>query len=460
MIGVLSRNLTVSVLGLSLVVWAGCSDQDPITGPVFDDLSTASVRALSAMGYSSEGVPVQDLGTLGDGTWSEALAVNENGWVVGVGAISDWDYHAFLWTEDGGMQDITGAGWSFTRAEGVNKNGVVVGWGIKSGEGTRGFFWTEEGGMRSIGVPSGHKSSYCYNVNDAGEIIGAALSLSGSYNAIVWHSPTNLTVLGSLGGTASTALDINEEGRVAGKSALANTYNHAVLWIPQKSPVDLGTLGGAQSEALGINEISRVVGWAQNELAWQRPFIWPEEGEMVDLGTLGGNNGAAYEITDDGWAVGDSEDGSGEVRATLWKPDGTIVDLGTLGGLTAHARDINSHGLVVGFSDPSSGDRHATLWNLNGAGPPTPGDPVDEIKSIVNDLIDEGFLNRGLGNSLLVKVYNAEKHIEKGRAKTAANVLQAFINQVEAFINTGKLTLDDGLLLIELAEDVIDQLED
>ncbi|MDZ7262124.1 MAG: hypothetical protein ONB05_08475, partial [candidate division KSB1 bacterium] len=40
--------------------------------------------------------------------------------------------------------------------------------------------------------------------------------------------------------------------------------------------------------------------------------------------------------------------------------------------------------------------------------------------------------NQGIANSLDAKLDNAKKQLEKGKTKTAINVLQAFVNEVEA----------------------------
>ncbi|MFC2084794.1 T9SS type A sorting domain-containing protein, partial [Bacteroidota bacterium] len=58
-------------------------------------------------------------------------------------------------------------------------------------------------------------------------------------------------------------------------------------------------------------------------------------------------------------------------------------------------------------------------------------------------------------NSLISKLENALASQEKGNYKTAVNQLGAFINQVEASINSGRLTEEDGNKLIDAANNVI-----
>jgi probable HAF family extracellular repeat protein len=453
MIRALSRSFLILA---SFGLIAGCSELP--TGP---DSSREPVEDLdwltAPMAVVNGDYVIQDLGTLG-GAWSEAYGVNDNGWVVGVSTTESGDQHAFLWTKDGGMQDISGPGWNFSRAEGLNNKGMVVGWGIKDGDGIRGFFWTAEGGMQSIGAPSLHNSSYCFNANDNGEIVGMALSRSGSWNAIVWRTPTNLTLLGSLGGSASRALDINEEGRVAGKSTLDNTLGRAVLWIPQNPMVDLGTLGGSQSEGFGINELSRIVGWAHDDLDQKRPFYW--DGDLQDLGTLGGPDGEAYEITDDGLIVGDSENGSLEIRATLWTLGNGTVDLGTLGGAESHARDISGNGLIAGFALTVTGDRHAVRWAVEdgGGGASTVPELIEDLWIGISDAFTNGSFKRWRAQSLLVRVRIAERQYERNRPSQAARTLRSLIRRLQLYVRLGWMSSADAQPLIETAQEAIDLL--
>ena len=74
-----------------------------------------------------------DLGTLG-GRISTARAVNDKGQVIGdSGTAGDAAFHAFSWTQTGGMVDLGTLGGTYSTAVAVNNEGQVVG-----GSGTAG----------------------------------------------------------------------------------------------------------------------------------------------------------------------------------------------------------------------------------------------------------------------------------------------------------------------------------
>jgi hypothetical protein len=74
----------------------------------------------------------------------------------------------------------------------------------------------------------------------------------------------------------------------------------------------------------------------------------------------------------------------------------------------------------------------------------------DSIPPMVND----GTLNEGQGNSLIVKIDQVIIYLNAGKVKQACNLLNAIINQVESFINEGVLTLGQGQPLIDKANNL------
>jgi probable HAF family extracellular repeat protein len=461
MYGARSRALVPPLLVLCVLAWAACSE--PLTGPdVFIQADWSDNGVTTAQALTPGDIALEDLGTLG-GAFSDATGINEQGWVVGQSETASGEYHAFLWTREGGMRDLNNdPAWVFTRAEGVNNKGQVVGWG-QIGVVYNGFVWSEATGMVNIGAPGTHTASWCYEVNDAGRVVGEARDLSGTTNAIVWDLKTGgVTILGPISvGQAGHALDINDATHVVGRSALSTAMYRAVLWRPGEPTANLGTLGGLQSAALGVNNVTYVVGWANDLSGRRRPFIW--DVAMVDLGTVGGADGEAYEISEDNLIVGWSLNGAVQRRATLWTPSGDIVDLGTLGGAASEAHDVNSDGMIVGIAQLADLNRHAALWVIEKPEPPEPPAPtppelLNEAKAEVVALVGQGVLNRGQGNSLIVKVDNALKKVGQGNTGPAVNMLEAFVNQVEAFMSSGLLTPEEGQGLIDLVQAAIEGL--
>jgi pullulanase len=69
-----------------------------------------------------------------------------------------------------------------------------------------------------------------------------------------------------------------------------------------------------------------------------------------------------------------------------------------------------------------------------------------------------GYLNRGQANSLISKLQNAISRLDTNRPDVAANQLQAFINQVKDFMNSGVLTPEQAWPLINTATDIREQI--
>jgi hypothetical protein len=81
------------------------------------------------------------------------------------------------------------------------------------------------------------------------------------------------------------------------------------------------------------------------------------------------------------------------------------------------------------------------------------------ITNIVNEIVKNKILDPGNGEALSAKLANSQKQLEQKNNKAAVNTLQAFINQINAFIKTGKLTPEMGQQLINSANYAIAHIE-
>src|SRR5436190_955933 len=80
------------------------------------------------------GTGMVELGTLADGIDSVAYAVDANGQIVGRAKTSSGQYHAFSWTQLGGMVDLGALGGTLSSANAVNASGQIVGQATVTGD--------------------------------------------------------------------------------------------------------------------------------------------------------------------------------------------------------------------------------------------------------------------------------------------------------------------------------------
>ena len=269
-----------------------------------------------------EDLGITDLRPL-TGVNTSANDISDRSEIVGGGDTGFGEYHAYLLSEGTSFDLGTLAGREgASEALAVNEQGQVVGHSrVEAAK--HAFVILEPGRMLDLGSLGG-ATSIAHDVNDRGEVVGLAETKAGQARAFLWTATDGIRGLGTLEAPASLALGINNRTEVVGGSG------HAFLWTPRGGIVDLGTLGGRTSCANDINEGGCIVGVSQmadidrRGLPVTHAFLRTPDGSMLDLGTLegGGEHSAAAAITDeqDGAVriAGTSHDAAAAVRAVVW----------------------------------------------------------------------------------------------------------------------------------------------
>ena len=460
------------VVLLSCVALAGCDPLSPHAGTVGTPLRPSFQLSSSiASGYVAV-----DLGSLGT-PYSEALAINNVGQVVAVG-LPGRELSVFLWAH--GEQTVLGEmGDCVDHHDLINDAGEVVCAGSRwaSGVTTALGMWAQainEPGQIVGTAPTGHAALWDHGVitdlgtlggsfsspfalNDAGRVVGWSGTATGEYHAFFWADGV-MTDIGTLGGAPSQAVAVNAAGQVVGTSRTATAgQQHAFLW--QNGVLsDLGTLGGPNSEARAINGAGQVIGSSTTATGQLHAFRWAN-GVMSDLGTLGGAESEALALNDAGQIVGLSAIATGESHAFLWAND-VMTDLGTLGGNWSEPGAINEAGQVVGRSVtrfvtfPENFDFRAVLWR-----PMTTPEWIEALAGEVNDLLAAGTLSQDQADGLLDKLQQVRAKLDADQREAAGQQMEAFVHQVEGFVNASVLTAEQAQPLIDAARGIIDRLQ-
>ncbi len=249
-----------------------------------------------------------DLGSLG-GHYLVGLAINNSGEIAGYGDLPDGTYHAFRWTQAGGLEDLGANGGWLSQAVGINDNGDVVGVYLDAFNDGHGFVAPRNGVMRDLRTPE-RPIVNANSITSDGRITGWMISVVPEFHGHAFRTSTDGTPQ-DLGSPLydSVGWHINDAGDVTGYESRSpnGDVQSAFRFSDAAGKVYLGTLGGLRSSGMSINNAGVIVGWSEGPMGssqWSRAFRARPDSPLEDLGTLGGDVAGAEAVNDAGTIVG------------------------------------------------------------------------------------------------------------------------------------------------------------
>lgn len=287
-------------------------------------------------------------GTLG--TDSQALGVNKNGDVVGSVLGLDGNQHAFVYTA--GSLSVLGGGGSSSVAYGINDTGVVV--GTMNGQ----AFSFTAGQATTLAALPGSSSATAVAINASGEIVGTAVTLSGTL--AFTSAGSVVSPLGVLPGqTDSMALGVNSGGQTVGVSGGQAYFTTS---SSPGNPVTFVNLGaylfpGQTSMATGINDHTIVIGSVSDGTSSQG--WWYSKGKVTMIPRLAATvDCTPRAINVNGEVVGTSGGRAFRYQSGLVQDLSTVIPAGSNFVSLDVATDVNDSGLIVGVGTTADGHQH------------------------------------------------------------------------------------------------------
>ncbi|OXM45705.1 hypothetical protein [Amycolatopsis alba] len=380
-------------------------------------MSLKRSRSVVALGVSLAALPLivsgtaeastaagpADLGTLPGDTFSQVLAINGAGVMVGSSTplepqIKD---HPAKWDARGGITALPTLGGEQGKAVDINDRGVAVGWADKDAAWHRAAVaWAPDNTVTALPYLAGGDYAAANAITERGVVVGAATAADGTTHAVRWNPDGKVVDLGGLpGGRYSDARWITEDGRTVGGTAQdAEGRNHVVRWNVSGAITDLSP-GNPGSTGTDMNESGVIVGSAADSAGEQKPVRWERDGRMTwldwperdaawanavnDAGVVAGggylvfgtdsparwNRAGARTVLSTARGMGNDVDRAGTVVglenniATKWDARGTRTVLGTLpGGDYSTATRVGANGTIIGMSYNEYGRWHAVYW--------------------------------------------------------------------------------------------------
>ncbi len=206
---------------------------------------------------------------------------------------------------------------------------------------------------------------FAYGTNDGGQVVGS----TGSQAILYSGTGSGNTLLGTHGGTSSTAYDINNHGLIVGTSRNSDGAERATIFSGTGSGnTDVGTLGGNYSGAHHLNDMGTIVGTASAPGTLYTSTLFSGNGTgNSNLGNLGYFESIARGINNRGQIVG-SVSGPLTFTSGFVRLEGVVSELITLAATSAAAQGITGIA-VVGNGTINEFGQIAAVGNLGSNNP-------------------------------------------------------------------------------------------
>jgi probable HAF family extracellular repeat protein len=341
-------------------------------------ITIGSLVVTARPAAAQTGYVVEDLGTLPGDDSSVALAINENGDVVGW-STGPAGTRAFVYTTAGGMVALPAlSNRPRSLARDINDAGLIVGSANTGGTDLGHAVLWSGGSVRDLGTLGTGSYSEAWGINNLGEVVGWSYTDGGNgltgVHAFLYSQAGGLVDLTPSSDTGAAA-DINDAGQVTGYKTAAGGVYHAFRW-QEGAFLDLGVLPDlAHSFGWAINDSGQVAGNSTSASGNTERFFRFTDGVLLqNLGGVGEHN-VAWGINASGDVVGTR--GESGKRAVRYTDEGGLQELnslidGSLGWVLLAAHDINDSGQIVGYAANSFTERtHAVRLQPIDTPPPT-----------------------------------------------------------------------------------------
>jgi hypothetical protein len=227
----------LSTAGLSPVTSIATGvNRRTIVGYALASVDAGFTPAVWAIGPGGTLGTLQTLPTLG-GLQGFADAINVAGLIVGAAENVTGDFQATLWV--GGFPvSLDRPEGTFSRAVAINDEGHVAGVAL-FGVDLRGFFWTQSLGMQNLGLLPGDVESKALALNNLDVLVGMSTSPdipARPTRAVRWVTGEIVdlnTLITAPGWVLDVATGINDHGVIAGNGHL-NGEAHGFLLVPRE----------------------------------------------------------------------------------------------------------------------------------------------------------------------------------------------------------------------------------